>query len=881
MADAGTVSVKGELDAKDMQSQAADAAKGVESEFTKTAGNIGKAFAGLAVAAGAFDFVKEGVQRLGEMEVTTARTNAVLKSTGGIANVTSSSIEDYAHKVQSTIGVQGDLVQSGENVLLKYTGIRNELGKGNDIFNQTRQAMVDLSVATGKDMASSATILGKALSDPEKGMTALKRAGVQLTEQQKEAITTFVKTGDTLNAQKVILDAVNQTVGGSAKAYGETLPAKLAVAQQSFADMRAEVASAFLPAIEFGATAVTFLSEKIQELPGPLSAAVVGAVGLGAGLGAVAGPLNEVINLGGSVASTFKTVDGALAAAGAGGVKTVAVFGLMAAALSGAVLGGLKLAGAFDDLFVSSDKLAINNMPKLVGQFAELKSKGDEVGGTLESDASKAGIVSTEVDKLGRSISDGSVFYDRFEAVAQKNVKTASELRDKLVEQGIAGEGTGIKVSRLNDIIEQNSVKVAASRGVTDGSTESIVAWGVAFTDAETRLKDAKTAVENFQVSVQSSIGMTLEATGANVAYEDQVDKLTESLLVNGNTFDINEAAGRNNTVTLGNLISTSIDAAEKQVQLAAANDGVTGAQNAASFSAHQLVNDILASGASAGVSAGDMINYTGTILGIPADAMTWITNSADSAAALVDYLIGQIGAIPPSKNSTITTTIVTEYVTKTIGGLFGGPNAAHGAIVTGLPKMASGGILTAPTVIAGEAGPEAVVPLGPSATNAKDRDRVMKQAGLFQVVPMASGGIVPPGIGSQDWQNFLNLSNSKKRWEHQLATGNDLQKIQAQLALNQIMGDWMRLVAKPAVATPAATTPKGIAANLAAAHMTTAQNLARSGNTVAGNLSAMRWAQDPGAQLRAIKEVLDRIEQNQRGGGATPPGRSAVGSRR
>jgi hypothetical protein len=64
------------------------------------------------------------------------------------------------------------------------------------------------------------------------------------------------------------------------------------------------------------------------------------------------------------------------------------------------------------------------------------------------------------------------------------------------------------------------------------------------------------------------------------------------------------------------------------------------------------------------------------------------------------------------------------EVAGKTIGG---------GSPFSGLPRLARGGI-TDGLSIAGEAGPEAVVPMGRSAQNARDRMRVLSEAGLLGV---------------------------------------------------------------------------------------------------------------------------------------------------
>jgi hypothetical protein len=69
--------------------------------------------------------------------------------------------------------------------------VRNETGKGNDIFTQATKVVTDMSVALGQDGTKSAIQLGKALNDPIKGVTALARVGVTFTQGQKDQIKTL------------------------------------------------------------------------------------------------------------------------------------------------------------------------------------------------------------------------------------------------------------------------------------------------------------------------------------------------------------------------------------------------------------------------------------------------------------------------------------------------------------------------------------------------------------------------------------------------------------------------------------------------------------------------------------------------------------------
>jgi phage-related minor tail protein len=125
------------------------------------------------------------------------RRTPFLKSTGGIAHVSAKQIDEMATSLLNKTGIDDETVKSGENLLLTFKNIRNEAGKGNDMFNQATKATLDLSVAFGKSVPQAAILVGKALNDPIKGLTALQRVGVTFTAQQREQIKALVASGQT------------------------------------------------------------------------------------------------------------------------------------------------------------------------------------------------------------------------------------------------------------------------------------------------------------------------------------------------------------------------------------------------------------------------------------------------------------------------------------------------------------------------------------------------------------------------------------------------------------------------------------------------------------------------------------------------------------
>lgn len=212
-------------------------------KFGKMAALVG----GAAALGGLVATLKIGIDEFMGAQKVLAQTGAVLKSTGGAANVTSKQIGTMSESLMKLSGVDDEAIQSGQNLLLTFTKIRNETGKGNNIFDQATVAMLDLSVAMGTSLSSSAILVGKALNDPVKGVGALSKAGVQFTASQKDTIKALVESGNVIGAQKMILKELETQFAGSAEAAGKTLPGQLNILKQTFSNTAAELVTVFIP----------------------------------------------------------------------------------------------------------------------------------------------------------------------------------------------------------------------------------------------------------------------------------------------------------------------------------------------------------------------------------------------------------------------------------------------------------------------------------------------------------------------------------------------------------------------------------------------------------------------------------------------------------
>lgn len=226
-------------------------ADGLGAKFASVGRGIGLALGGAAVAgiAGIGVALFQGARDAASYQQITDQLAQTLKSTGGAAGASVEQLKTYAGQLESISGVDEELILSSQNVLATFTRIKNGVGEGNDVFNQASQAALNLSTTMGGDLQGASVLVGKALNDPIKGVTALGRAGVQLTQAQKDTIKEMVAAGNAAGAQKIILGELETQFGGAAAAAGQGLTGSLARAKDAFSDIFREVATRLLPTL--------------------------------------------------------------------------------------------------------------------------------------------------------------------------------------------------------------------------------------------------------------------------------------------------------------------------------------------------------------------------------------------------------------------------------------------------------------------------------------------------------------------------------------------------------------------------------------------------------------------------------------------------------
>jgi len=208
---------------------------------------LGKSMA-IGIGAGAtaaFAFGKSALDAAVEAQKAQKGVEAAIKSTGGAANVSAKHIDEFANKMQFKTGIDDEVIKKSQGILLGFQNVRNEAGKGNDIFDRASVAMLDLGAKMGSTDGA-AKALGKALTDPIGGLKGLKGAGVILNDEQKKTIENLMANGDLLGAQKIILDEVSKATGG----YAESQVTAGDKAKIAWGEVQEQIGAKLQPVVE-------------------------------------------------------------------------------------------------------------------------------------------------------------------------------------------------------------------------------------------------------------------------------------------------------------------------------------------------------------------------------------------------------------------------------------------------------------------------------------------------------------------------------------------------------------------------------------------------------------------------------------------------------
>ena len=295
-----------------------------------------------------------------------AQVDAALKSMGGASGKTSAELLKMSDALEMNSLIDGDVILRDITANLLTFG--NIAG---DVFDKAQQAAVDMAARLGSDPKGAAIMLGKALNDPIKGITALTRVGVSFTAQQQAQIKAMAEAGDVAGAQGLILAELEKQYGGAAKAAADTSPWRtLQVAIGQVGDVIGEI---LLPFVREASESLAGFATWFKDLsPGVQSAAVA----LGA-LAAAAGPVLMAVGMMVQGMAPFIAAISAIGSSGGIVVAAQAAFAGLTAALGPVLIPIAAVAAAGALIYANWDKIGPLQSalgPKVTGLIETIKT---------------------------------------------------------------------------------------------------------------------------------------------------------------------------------------------------------------------------------------------------------------------------------------------------------------------------------------------------------------------------------------------------------------------------------------------------------------------------------------------------------------------------
>lgn len=266
----GTVLLKDQVTKplSDIDKKASDTNKSMGLSFGSIANAALKLGGILTLGMGIKDVIEDatGAQK------TLALMANTLKTTHDASGMTESGLVSLAESLAKTTTFSDSTTESAEQLLLTFTGV------GKKVFPDTIVAAQNMSTVLGTSLTSSVNILGKALSNPTKGVTALARAHVVLTAAQTASIKKMQDSGNLLGAQKALLADVEARYGGAAKAAGQTFGGELTILKNSIMDMAKGLGMTLMPYLTNFTKYINDNMPTIQKVLGGMMAAFVPAL---------------------------------------------------------------------------------------------------------------------------------------------------------------------------------------------------------------------------------------------------------------------------------------------------------------------------------------------------------------------------------------------------------------------------------------------------------------------------------------------------------------------------------------------------------------------------------------------------------------------------
>ena len=253
-----------------------------------------------------------------DAEIANRRLDAVLTEMG--FGEATARVSAYAEELERSLAIDADVIKATQAKLATFKQLTATVNEQNGAFDRATMAALNMAAAGFGEATSNAVQLGKALNDPIKGITALGRAGITFTAQEKEKIKTLVESGNLLEAQNMVLSAIEGQLGNTAEASASSF-ARMKLSLMQIADA---IGLAVLPLInslanvianEFVPKVVPMIEKIVagfSAMSPTMKTVLLAVTALAAGIGPLILVIAKVIGLVGAIIAGLGSMGAAL-----------------------------------------------------------------------------------------------------------------------------------------------------------------------------------------------------------------------------------------------------------------------------------------------------------------------------------------------------------------------------------------------------------------------------------------------------------------------------------------------------------------------------------------------------------------------------------------
>lgn len=397
-----------------------EGAVATEEKLASLEGRIAKLGAAAAGIGAIAKFLKASRDEAVDFETRFTVIEHLIQRNGREAEITAEEIRKMSEEL--ALGTLAS-VEGMEEAAKSLIGLRNV---ATDSFRGILESAQDLEAAGIGSLTSNVQMLGRAFEDPVRGMRMLRRAQIEMTDEQQNLIRSFMEVNDVAGAQRVIMDELESRYGGSGKAAAEGLAGTLDTLAQRFQDVRRAFGDARLEQqsklYEELANALEWVTENIDLV-------IKAANAMGLALVAAAGVkvAAMVVGLAGKMLilskNTMAVAASATAAAGQIRLMSVAMRGLP---LVGTIALLSQLVPLMWDWFKASREATKSQ--------EEAQAALERFNKRLEDIAETTGVMVTTMDEFNEALRDGRIVIDEvtgtYLSASQMANKLASEQRE-------------------------------------------------------------------------------------------------------------------------------------------------------------------------------------------------------------------------------------------------------------------------------------------------------------------------------------------------------------------------------------------------------------------------------------------------------------------